>query len=158
MKASMINFSYLHLLFSFFHHRNAICTVPTILCYALNKRTHIHIIVLDKIILIYTLHQDNLTIVFSFSTQNTRHHFFLILHIALKILTSTASSATMTQLPKCIYSVPSQRPSMMKNQDPSLSRMNLSNLLKYPYKNSFTILNIIIKSITSSKTHLTSSQ
>ena len=56
----------------------------------------------------YTLHQDNLTIVFSFLTQNTRHHFFLFLHIALKILTYTASSATMTQLPKCIYSVPSQ--------------------------------------------------
>ena len=45
-----------------------------------------------------------------------------------------------------------------KNQDPSLSRMNLSHLLKYPYKNSFTILNITIKYITSSKTHLTSLQ
>ena len=133
MKASIINFSYFHLPFTFFHHRNAICTVPTILCYALNNRTHIHIIVLYKIILIYTLHQDNITIVFSFSTQNTRHHFFLILHFALKILTSTASSATMTQLPKGIYSASSQRPSMMKNQDPSLSHKNLSNLLKHPY-------------------------
>ena len=55
MKASMINFSYFHKPFIFFHHRNAICTVPTILYYALNKRTHIHIIVLYKIILIYTL-------------------------------------------------------------------------------------------------------
>ena len=129
----MINFSYFHYPFTFFHHRNAICTVRTILCYALNKRTHTHFIVLYKIILIYTPHQDNLTTVFSFLTQNTRHHFSLILQIALKILTSTASSATMTQLPKCIYSVPSQRPSMLKNQDPSLSRMNLSSLLKYPY-------------------------
>ena len=33
---------------------NAICTVPTILCYALNKPTHIHTIVLYKIILICT--------------------------------------------------------------------------------------------------------
>ena len=79
------------------------------------------------------LHQDNLTIVFSFLTQSTRHHFSLIFYIASKILTSTASSATMTQLPKCIYSVPSRRPSMPKNPDPSLSRMNLSSLLKYQY-------------------------
>ena len=57
-----------------------------------------------------------------------------------------------------IYSVPSQRPSMPKNPDPSLSRMSLSSLLKYPYWNSFTILNIIIRYITSSKTHLTSLQ
>ena len=106
---------------------------PMILCSALNKPTHIHTIVLYKIILICTPHQDNLTIVFSFLTQSTRHHFSLILHIASKILTSTASSATMTQLPKCIYSVPSRRPSMPKNLDPSLSRMNLSSLLKYPY-------------------------
>ena len=74
-----------------------------------------------------------LTIVFSLLTQSTCHHFSLILHIALKILTSTASSATMTQLPKCIYSVPLQRPSMPKNPDPSLPRMNLSSLLKYAY-------------------------
>ena len=40
MKASIINFSYFHLPFTFFHHRNAICTVPTILCYELNKRTY----------------------------------------------------------------------------------------------------------------------
>ena len=73
------------------------------------------------------------TIVFSLLTQNTSHHFFLILHYALKILISTASSANMTQLPKCIYSVPSRRPSMMKNQDPSLSRMNSYNLSKSPY-------------------------
>ena len=101
--------------------------------YALNKRTLTHIIVLYKIILIYTLHQDNPTIVFSLLIQSTRHHSFLILHIALKILTSTASSATTTQSPKSIYSVPSRRPSMMKNQDPSLSHMNSYNLSKYPY-------------------------
>ena len=70
---------------------------------------------------------------FQFLNSKIRHHFSLILHIALKILTSTASSANMTQLPKCIYSVPSQRPSMPKNPDPSSSRMNLSSLLKYPY-------------------------
>ena len=70
---------------------------------------------------------------FQFLNSKYTSPFFLIFHIALKILTSTASSATMTQLPKCIYSVPSQRPSTIKNQDPSLSRMNLSNLLKYPY-------------------------
>ena len=56
---------------------NAICTVHTTLCYALNKRTHIHIIASYKIILIYTLHQDNHTTVFSFLTLNTLHHFFL---------------------------------------------------------------------------------
>ena len=110
-----------------------ICTVPTILCYALNKPTHIHTTVLYKIILICIPHQDNLTIVFSFLTQSTRHHFSLILHIASNILTSTASSANMTQLPKCIYFVPSRRPSMPKNPDPSLSRMISSSLLKYPY-------------------------
>ena len=129
----MINFSYFHYPFTFFQHRNAICTILTIFCYALNKPTHIHTIVLYKIILICIPHQDNLTIIFSFLTQSTRHHFSLILHIASKILFSTASSATMTQLPKCIYSVPSRRPSMPKNTDPSLSRMNLSSLLKYPY-------------------------
>ena len=78
-------------------------------------------------------HHDNPTIVFNSLTRNTHHHFFLILHIALKLLTSTASSVTMTPLPKCIYYVPSRRPSMMKNQDPSLSRMSSSNLLKFPY-------------------------
>ena len=93
---------------------------------------HIHTIVLYKIILICTPHQDNFTIVFRFLFQSTRHHFSLILHIESKILTSTASAATMTQLPKCIYSVPSRRPSMPKNPDLSLSRMNLSRLLKYP--------------------------
>ena len=82
---------------------------------------------------LHTHHHDNPTIVFSLLTRNTHHHSFLILHIALKLLTSTASSVTMTQLPKCIYSVPSRRPSMMKNQDPSLSRMNSYNLSKYPY-------------------------
>ena len=35
-----------------------------------------HTIVFYKIILICIPHQDNLTIVFSFSTQSTRHHFF----------------------------------------------------------------------------------
>ena len=72
-------------------------------------------------------------IFFSLLTQNTRHQLFLILHIALKTLTSTASSATTTQSSKCIYSVPSRRPSLMKNQDPSLSRTNSYNLSKYPY-------------------------
>ena len=71
--------------------------------YALNKRAHIHTIVLYKTILIYTHHHDNPTIVFSLLTRNTRHHSFLILHIALKILTSTVSSATTNQLPKYIY-------------------------------------------------------
>ena len=71
--------------------------------------------------------------VFKFLNRNTRHHSSLILHIALKILTSTASSATTSQLPKCIYSVPSRRHSMMNNQDPSLSRINSYNLSKYPY-------------------------
>ena len=126
-------FQLFSLTFHFSHHMNAICTVPTILCYALNKPTHIHTIVLYKIILICIPHQDNLTIVFSFLTQSTRHHFSLFLHISSKILTSTASSATMTQLPKCIYFVPSRRPLMPKNLDLSLSRMNLSSLLKYQY-------------------------
>ena len=58
---------------------------------------------------------------------------FFLLHIALKILTSTASSAITTQSPKCIYSVPSRRLSLMKKKDPSLSRMNLYNLSKNPY-------------------------
>ena len=98
------------------------------------KQTHTtHIIVLYKNILIYTHHHDSPNIVLSLLIQSTRQHSFLILHIALKILTSTASSATTTQSPKCIYSVPSRRPSMMKNQDPSLSRMNSYNLSKYPY-------------------------
>ena len=70
---------------------------------------------------------------FQFFNSKYTSPFFLILHIALNMLTSTASSATMIQLPKSIYSVPSRRPSMMKNQDLSLSRMNLYNLLKYPY-------------------------
>ena len=126
-------FQLFSLTFHFISPQEPICTVPTILCYALNKRTHIHTIVLYKIILICTSHQDNLTIVFSFLTQGTRHHFSLVLHIASKILTSTVSSATITQLPKCIYSVPSRRPLMPKNPDPSLPRMNLSSLLKYRY-------------------------
>ena len=112
---------------------------------ALNKRTLTHIIVLYKTTLIYTHHHDNLNTIFSFLTRSLRHHSFLILHIALKILTSTASSAFTTQLPKCIYSVPSRRPSWMKNQDPSLSRMNSSSLLKYPYYNLFITLTSIIK-------------
>ena len=70
---------------------NAIRTVPTILCYALNKLTHIHTIVSYKIILIGIPHQDNHTIVFSFLTQNTNHHFSLISLIASKILTSTVT-------------------------------------------------------------------
>ena len=47
-----------------------------------------------------------------------------------------------------------------ENSDPSLSRMNLSSLLKYPYWKSFIILNIFKRyiTITSSKTHLTSLQ
>ena len=45
--------------------------------------------------LTYTHHQDNHTTVFSFLTLNTLHHFFLISHIASKILTFTASSAIM---------------------------------------------------------------
>ena len=48
----------------------------TTLCYALNKPTHIHIIASYKIILIYTLHQDNHTTVFSFLTRITLHLFF----------------------------------------------------------------------------------
>ena len=98
------------------------------------KQTHTYTYYrIYKIILTCIPHQDNLTIVFSFLTQRTRHNFSLILHVASKILTSTASSATMTQLPKCIYSVPSRRPLMAKNPDRSLSHMNLSSLLKYQY-------------------------
>ena len=52
---------------------NAICIVLTILCYALSKPTHIHIIVLCKIILICIPHQDNLTIVFIFSFLTQVH-------------------------------------------------------------------------------------
>ena len=56
------------------HERD--CTAHTKLCYALNKPTPIHIIASSKIILIYTLHQDNHTIVFSFLIQSTLRHFF----------------------------------------------------------------------------------
>ena len=131
MKQFMINFSYFHILFIFFRHRNAICTVPTISCYALNKRTPTHIIVLYKINLICTHHHDNPTIFFCLLTLNTPHQFFLTLQTASRVLTSKASSATFNQSPKCIYSVPSLRPSTMKNPDPSLSRMNSYNLSKY---------------------------
>ena len=48
----------------------------------LNKPIHTLINVLYKIILIYTHHHDNPTIVISLSTQNTHHHFFSISHIA----------------------------------------------------------------------------
>ena len=72
-------------------------TVHTTLCYALNRLIHVHTIASYKIILIYILHQDNHTIVFSFLNRSTLHHFFLISPIASKILTSTASSAIMTQ-------------------------------------------------------------
>ena len=47
--------------------------------------------------LICILHQDNHTIVFSFLTRNKHHHFSLVSLIASRILTSTASSAIMTQ-------------------------------------------------------------
>ena len=76
-------------------HERDLRTAHMTLCYALNKPTHIHIIALYKIILTYTLHQDNHTTIFSFLTLNTLHHFFLISHIASKILTFTASSAIM---------------------------------------------------------------
>ena len=69
---------------------------------------------------------------FQFINSKYTSPFFLN-YIALKILTSMASSAITIQLPKCIYFAPSRRPSMMKNQDPSLSRMNSYNLSKYPY-------------------------
>ena len=70
---------------------------------------------------------------FQFLNSKYTSPFFINFTYCIKILTSTASSATMTQLPKCIYFVPSRRPSMPKNLDPSLSRMNLSSLLKYQY-------------------------
>ena len=63
----------------------------------LNRLIHIHTIASYKIVLIYILHQDNHTIVFSFLTRSTLHHFFLISPIASRILTSPASSAIMTQ-------------------------------------------------------------
>ena len=53
-----------------------ICTVPTISCCDLNKRTPTHITVLYKIILIYTHHHDNPTTVFSLMTLNIHHLFF----------------------------------------------------------------------------------
>ena len=78
--------------------------------------------------LIYTLHQDNHTTVFNLLTLSTLHHFFLTSHIASKILTFTVFFAIMIPYPKCIFFVPSRRPSTQKNPDPSLSPMNLFNL------------------------------
>ena len=133
MKASMTKFQLFSLTFHFLsrQERDLHCSHRIML--RINKRTLTEITVLYKTILIYTHHHKNHTTVFSLLTRNTYHHSFLTLHIAIKILTSTASSSTTTQLPKCIYSDPSRRPSMMKNQDPSLSRMNSYNLSKYPY-------------------------
>ena len=100
------------------------------------KQTHTHTlthtIVSYKTTLIYTHPQDNPTIVFNLLTQNTRHHFFLILHIVSKTLTSTAPSVTTIPFTKCIYFAPSQRPSRTKKPDPSLSRMKSYNQLKFP--------------------------
>ena len=70
---------------------------------------------------------------FQFFNSKYRSPFFLNFTYCIKDTNLHGISATMTQLPKCIYFVPSRRPSMLKNQDPSLSRMNLSHLLKYPY-------------------------
>ena len=62
-----------------------ICTAHTILCCALNKHTHILIIVSSKITLTYTLPPDNHTIVFPIHQfPNTPHHSFLTSHIAIK--------------------------------------------------------------------------
>ena len=72
------------------------------------KQTHTYTYYRFKTTSIYTHHLDSPTIVFSLLTQNTRHHFFLILHIASNILTFTASSVTTIPLPKCIYSAPSR--------------------------------------------------
>ena len=74
-----------------------ICTVPTISCFELNKRTPTHVIVLYKTILIYTHHHDNPTTDFSLLTLYTPHHFST-LHIASKILTSKAFYDPVTQL------------------------------------------------------------
>ena len=70
---------------------------------------------------------------FQFINLKYTSPFFLNFTYCIKNTTSTASSTTTTQLPKCIYFVPSRRPSMVKNQDPSLYRMNSYNLSKYPY-------------------------
>ena len=70
---------------------------------------------------------------FQFLNSKYTSPFFLNFSYCIKDTNLHGSSATMTQLPKCTNSVPSQRPSMLKNQDPSLSHMNLSHLLKYPH-------------------------
>ena len=59
------------------HHTKEIYTAHTILCCALNKPTHIVIIVSSKITLTYTHPLDNHTIVFNSLIPNTLHHFFL---------------------------------------------------------------------------------
>ena len=57
---------------------NALCTAHTTLCYALNKPTQIHIIASYKIILIYTLRQDNHTTDrFQFLNSKYTSPFFL---------------------------------------------------------------------------------
>ena len=81
-----------------------------------------------KTTLIYTQHHDNLTTDFNLLIPNIPHHFSYISHTVLKTLTFKASSAIMTLLPKCIYSVLSPRPSTMKNPDPSSSRTSSFNL------------------------------
>ena len=73
---------------------NAICTIHTTLCYALNRLIHIHFIASYKIILIYILHQDNHTIVFSFLTRSTLHHFFLISPIASECILRNSDPVT----------------------------------------------------------------
>ena len=56
---------------------NAICTVHTTLCYALNRLIRIHTIASYKFILIYILHQDNQTIVFQFLNSKYTSPFVL---------------------------------------------------------------------------------
>ena len=76
--------------------------------------------------MIYTHHHDNPTTIFSLLTQSTHHQPFLILHIALKILTFTASSATTIQLPKCIYFVTSCIPKCIYlSKDQNLPNKNI---------------------------------
>ena len=65
---------------------------------------------------------------FQFLNSKYTSPFFLNFTYCIKNTNLHASSAITTQSPKCIYSVPSRRPSMQKNPDPSLSRMNSSSL------------------------------
>ena len=70
---------------------------------------------------------------FQFLNSKYTSQFFLNFTYCIKDTNLHGILRNYDQLPKCIYSVPSQRPSIPKIQDHSLSRMNLSHLLKYLY-------------------------